>query len=138
MSLLPFDRHPSGRKLRQFAGCLTVVAAALLVQALRAGREIDPFTAGSLGFCLLGIGGLLKPALCRPVYLALAVITFPFGWVISWVLLGLVFYGLFLPIGLLLRLAGRDPLQRRRAKNAASYWTPVRRPRKMESYFSQF
>ncbi len=37
-------------------------------------------------------------------------------------ILGLVYYGCFLPVGLLLRLSGKDPLNRRKQENIESYW----------------
>jgi len=42
------------------------------------------------------------------------------GWLNTRILLGLVFYVLMLPIGLVLRLTGK--LQYQRTPNAASYW----------------
>ena len=44
--------------------------------------------------------------------MGLAVITFPIGFVLSYVILGLLFYAIIAPIGLLLRLFGKDPLDR--------------------------
>ena len=39
------------------------------------------------------------------------VLAFPIGWTVSQVILAVMFYGLFTPIGLVFRLIGRDPLQ---------------------------
>jgi hypothetical protein len=39
------------------------------------------------------------------------------------IVLGLVFFVVVMPIGVIKRLSGWDPL-RRRAPSAASYWTP--------------
>ena len=44
--------------------------------------------------------------------------------IVSPVIMALLFYGTILPIGLLMRLTGKDPLRRKLDKNAASYWLP--------------
>ena len=44
------------------------------------------------------------------------VLAFPIGWTVSQVILLLMFYGLFTPIGLVFRLIGRDPLHRARRR----------------------
>lgn len=44
--------------------------------------------------------------------------------IISPVILALLFYVTFTPIGLLMRAFGKDPMRRRRNKSATSYWIP--------------
>ena len=70
---------------------------------------------------LLGTG-LALPIALKPIY-------FPYMWlarIVAFVnihlLLGLVFYTLFMLIGLGMRLLGRDPLDRKIAPDAESYW----------------
>ncbi len=70
---------------------------------------------------LLG-AGLALPVVLKPIY-------FPYMWlarIVAFVnihlLLGLVFYTLFTLIGLGMRLLGRDPLDRKIAPDAESYW----------------
>jgi hypothetical protein len=46
------------------------------------------------------------------------------GFVNSRVLLAVLFYLLIAPVGVLVRLFGHDPLQRRRKKSGDSYWVP--------------
>lgn len=42
--------------------------------------------------------------------------------IVSPVIMGLLFYGTVAPIGLLMRLAGKDPLRLKRDPQASSYW----------------
>jgi hypothetical protein len=49
-----------------------------------------------------------------------------------------VWYLVFAPIGLLLRLAGYDPLGRRFEPKRDSYWTPHAGQRPMQRYFRQY
>ncbi|MBL8324581.1 MAG: hypothetical protein JNJ89_06440 [Rubrivivax sp.] len=44
--------------------------------------------------------------------------------VISPIALAILFYVVFTPVGLLMRLFGKDPLKLARDKDAASYWVP--------------
>ena len=76
--------------------------------------------------------GLALPIALKPIY-------FPYMWlarVVAFVnihlLLGLVFYTLFTLIGLGMRLLGRDPLDRKIAPDADSYWQ-----RRASSLFSR-
>lgn len=61
----------------------------------------------------------------------------PAGWVVSRVLLAAVFYGVITPIGLMLRLGGRDLLGLRLDRGASSYWR-VRGPGEGGRYFRQW
>ena len=54
------------------------------------------------------------------------------------VLLLLVFYGVVTPIGLVLRLAGRDPMHRKLDRAAATYWVRRPQPQGVERYFRQY
>jgi hypothetical protein len=74
---------------------------------------------------LLSVGGLVLPALIRPIFVGLILLTFPIGWVVSHLLLGLIFYGVVTPIGLILRISGHDPLQLKKPGGNSVWKTPV-------------
>jgi hypothetical protein len=82
--------------------------------------------------------GAVFPAAIRPIFIALMVVTFPIGFVISHILLGFLYYGVFTPIGLLLRLSGRDSMGQKIDKSATTYFTKHTGPRDSASYFKQF
>jgi len=44
------------------------------------------------------------------------------GRVVSPIVLGVIFYGVFTPVGFVMRLAGRDIMRRRFEPGSASYW----------------
>ena len=48
------------------------------------------------------------------------------GWVNSRIILGIIFYGLVLPMGALMRLFKTDPMQRQFQKKLDSYRIPSR------------
>jgi Saxitoxin biosynthesis operon protein SxtJ len=129
---------PPRTTLRQFAGLWLVVWGGLaLWQAFVRGR-------GELGLALgafaltIGLVGLARPQWVRVIYVGWMVLAFPIGWMISQVMLVVMFFGLFAPIGLVFRLLGRDPLQRARQPEPKSYWTPKPAPADLRHYFKQF
>ena len=74
----------------------------------------------------------------RIVFLLASYATFPIGFVVSYVILAVVYYLVLTPIGLVLRLTGYDPMQRRFDRNAKTYWTPREQEESTEQYFRQF
>src|SRR5207237_1080980 len=81
---------------------------------------------------------VLRPGILRPLYLALTIGTYPVGWVVSHVVLAVIFYGVFTAVALVFRLLGRDALQRRLEPEAASYWQPRTPSRDPRTYFQTF
>lgn len=62
----------------------------------------------------------------------------PIGLVIGEVAILSIYYAVFLPIGLVFRLCGRDTLQRSFDRQAASYWQSKERPKSAAQYYRQF
>jgi len=64
---------------------------------------------------------LVFPLALQPVYY----LWMRFGLVMNWIntrlILGLLFYGIFLPVGLFFKLIGRDPMNRKFDKKMSSY-----------------
>jgi hypothetical protein len=57
----------------------------------------------------------------RPLYYGWMRLVYPIGWVISHVALAIVYYGIMTPLGLVMRLFGRDKLERRLEPTVESY-----------------
>lgn len=135
MSLISINWKPDNRQLRQF-GFIGLVAlgavGAWIFFKHRFWVDMTPATAAKTAYILWAIGaafGLLAaaaPQMLKPVFLAMTIITLPIGLVISHVVLVLLFYGVITPLGLIFRLMGRDPMNRRLLPEAKSYWE--RRP----------
>ena len=71
--------------------------------------------------CILWVWALLLPATLSPVYRVWMTIGHGLGWVNTRIILGIMFYIVFLPVGLLLKLAGKDPLTRNIDKSINTY-----------------
>lgn len=70
---------------------------------------------------------LLAPWLLLPLNRLWGVIAARLSRLLNFVLLAAFFYLFILPMGLILRLAGRDPLPRTADRKAKTYWAPVNR-----------
>ena len=60
------------------------------------------------------------------------------GWILSSVVLAVLYYLVLTPIGVLLRLTGYDPMKRRFDRTAKTYWLPRNSDTETERYFKQF
>jgi hypothetical protein len=80
----------------------------------------------------------MVPPLKKPLYLGWIYLAFPIGWSVSLLLMAVVYYGMFMPVGLFMRLLGRDALQRKLDPDAKSYWVPHVQQTDTSRYFQQF
>ena len=130
-----FARHPPPSSLRWFAAIWLVWFTGFAGMAWILGDS--PLSAWVLlgVAALVGSIGLARPRLIRPLFVGSLVITTPIGWLVSRLLLVLVFSCLFTPIGLFFRLIGRDALNRQFDPNRESYWSPKQTARNLRSYF---
>ncbi len=111
----------SRRAVRKFGilfCCLSAVISAFL---LFKGRGGWPWFAGASLF-FLGTGLVGYPVL-KPVYQAWMKFAFLLGWLNTRLILGVFFYLILTPIGLVLRLTGRDLLDRKIDPAARTYWS---------------
>ena len=145
--MVEINWQPDERTLRQF-GWIALGGFGLV--ALLAWNEWLVFS-GGLGTArepvagiLAGLGllsaafSLVAPRANKPIFLGLTLLSYPIGFVLSYVIMGFLFYGLITPVGLVFRLIGKDPLNRRFDPQAATYWTDPRPRRGKDSYFRQF
>ena len=113
--------HPGAKQLRQFAViCLFGFAAAGIVLWRSSGSVWPAALLATFGI-LVCLTGLVRPRRVYPVYVVLLAVSLPVGWVVSGILLRLVFFGVITPTGVLFRLLGRDALLLHRPQGV-SYW----------------
>ncbi len=138
MSLIQINRNPTIRELRIF-GAGFLVFFALVGWGVYRRTGLLPAAGAVWALAILvPVIGLIVPEVLRLAYLGLTYATFPIGFVISHTVLAIVYYLVLTPIGLILRLCGRDPLQRRRNPQAQTYWVPHVPTTDVRRYFRQF
>ena len=146
-SVIDLNLKPEAKTLRQF-GWIALVGfgfvAALawyekLIFSFGLG-DARPIVAGGFA-ALAGISAffsLVYPKANWPIYVGLAILTFPIGFVLSYLIMATLFYLIITPVGLLLRLTKTDPMNRKLLPEAETYWVDAGPPRPSESYFKQF
>ena len=145
--MIDLNLHPDRATLRKF-GFVALVAFGLLGGLVLWKRSLVGIPLGEaaskVAVVLWGIGivstlfSFVAPRLNRYLYVALTLLTFPIGFVVSHLFLGIVFYLVLSPVGLVMRLFGRDPLHRTFDREAASYWVDHANPKSVEEYFRQY
>ena len=113
----------SARELRKFglvlSGAFAVFSALLL---LRGG---DAWHVTAALSALLIVTGILFPTLLRPLEWFWMKLAFVMGFVVTNVLLTLVFLIAVIPTGFIMRMLGKDPLGMRPDGRRDSYWKDI-------------
>ena len=126
-------RHPRPRTLREFAVCLVVLGG---LAALWSGGGV--WLIVGIVAAILGLVGVTRPSVLRPLFVGWMMAIFPVAWLVSTVVLMLIYFGIFTPMALTFRLFGRDTLGRRFEPDRQSYWEDRPQPESVERYFRQY
>jgi hypothetical protein len=129
-------RNPSRKTLRQFAAAWIVFCGLLAVRSYRHGYHTLAFGL-AIAAVIIGVPGLIIPTCVRWIFVGWMTLAFPIGWLVSQLMMAVMFYVILTPVALIFRIRGRDLLHRNRATNRTSYWLPKRSPEDVRSYFRQ-
>ena len=125
------------RELRQFGITIAVVLGILGSWFIWQGKGGSSILL-TIAILFLSLG-LFLPSLLKPLqklWMTLAVLL---GWLMTRVILIVLFYLVVTPIGLLARICGKDFLNRKFNKEAESYWIPRKAPTPdKKNYENQF
>ena len=111
------------KELRKFGLVMTVPLALIGGYLWWKGRGAYPYVLGAATFFLLS--GLLVPQLLRPIEKVWMKFAEIMGAIMTRVILSVAFYLMITPLGLVLRLMGKDLLHLRFEKDCESYWIPA-------------
>jgi hypothetical protein len=148
MALIEINWNPDRKQLRSFAmlwfvffalaGAMAAWRAGLFAAGAHPpGAWVVPAVLWTVSVAVSAVG-LAFPGAIRPVYLLWMGLSFPIGWTVSHILLGVTYFGLFTLVGGIFRLMGRDALARRLDRNAGTYWVQRPPPGDAGRYFKQF
>ena len=108
------------KELRNFAliwcGIFLIISIAPLLQGKSIREWAIPF---AIFFLIIAF---TKPAILQPFYTIWTKIGDIIGSIVSKIMLTVLFYAVFTPVAVILRLIGKDPLNKKLDKNADSYW----------------
>ena len=139
MALVRIDWNPRLRLLRQLGLVVLPIAGAAAAAVAHWKWHNQPAAIAALAVAAAGfLVGLVRPSLLRPLFVGLNLVTFPIGWVASYLLLTLLFFAVFVPAAAIMKLAGRDPMTRALDRSATSYWLARKQKSELGRYFRQF
>jgi hypothetical protein len=142
------DWSPDDKKLRNFGFIGVFVFGLLGAWARLRGHvlfwDLSPEAARTVAWSLWGLAGacgaaaVAAPRFLLPLYTGLMLVALPIGYVVSHVAFASIYYLVLTPIGVCMRLAGRDPLARPIDKQCASYWFQRPPAPPAERFFRQY
>ena len=138
MALLQTDREPTPGELRLF-GVLQLVFLGLI-----GGLVLHRTGSWALAIVVWTVTLLLSafyyamPTAQHMVFQTWMTLVYPIGWIISHILLVVLFYVVITPIGWILRLCRYDGLQRQLDRSTSTYWTSHHPIEDTKRYFQQF
>jgi hypothetical protein len=116
-------RQAGSAKLRSFGLIMAIpliIVAALLFWKSRAAA---PYWAGAAA--LMALLGLVLPRVLKPLYVVWMTFAYYLSFVMTYIILTLFYFVAVTPAGLIMRLFGKDPMNRRFPGKEASYWVPA-------------
>ena len=130
------DHSATRKELRHFGLLVGAVFAVLGIWPLVFRNEPLRWWALGPGGLLILLGAIL-PQVLAPIQKGWMWVGHVLGWINTRILLGIVFYGLVTPIGLVFRLMGKGTMRQVFAKDSATYRV-VRTPRPRSHMKLQF
>lgn len=139
MALVSLNREPTARLLRQFAAIWFPAACATIGWAVFRRTHAWPWVLAIwIPAFLISVAGVVRPSLMKPIWIGWMTAVFPIGWAISHLVLAVTYYLVLTPVGLALRVVGRDPMQRTLDRRATTYWQKHDQITDPSRYFRQF
>ena len=138
MAAITINTSPSQRDLRWFGLLLPVFFAIAGALVWRRTESLSSAVA------LWALGGTVSalfafwPASRRRIYVGWMYAVYPIGWTVSHLLLGIVYFVVITPIGIVVRVLLRDPLERHFDRAASTYWVRHNPERRIERYLRQY
>lgn len=130
--------QPTKKVLRQFAAAwLAFLLAWAAHQWLARSHQTAALILVALAAVVGGLG-LAFPATIRWIYVGCIIVAFPVGWVVSQVMLALLYYGVITPVAFFFRLRGRDLLHRKPPQESTTFWAAKNLPADVRRYFRQY
>ena len=120
------DQHVEGSSDRAFGLVFAVVFLVIAGWPLFHGEAIRWWSAGVAA--MFALVALVKPALLAGLNRLWMKLGILLGKVVSPIALGILFYVVITPIGVMIRLTGKDPLRLKFEPDADSYWIPREPP----------
>jgi polyferredoxin len=110
----------SNKDLRKFG--ITVGAAFIIIAAFLFWKQSDIYFYFGIAGLFLFLAGLISPVILKPVNKAWMVLAILMGWLMTRVILTILFFVILTPISFLSKLFRKDFLNLKIDHNKESYW----------------
>jgi len=130
--------NPTERILRQFSGIWVAFFGAIAAWQEYHHHRHELALVLTVLAVTVGPLGIAWPRTVRPVFIGWMALAHPIGWIVSGVVLGAVFYGLFTPVAWIFRTVGRDELRLKRQPHTETYWRAKPGATDKAQYLRQF
>ena len=136
MSMVQINWKPDSTELRKFG--VSMIVGFAIIGGVLYWRDHVSVAYGCFVFgAVSGLLGLTGTRAALPIYVAWMAVAFVMGNIVSRLLLALVYYGLFTPMGLAMRLGGRDALRLKRT-DVKTYWSDIPESQRVNDCERQF
>jgi hypothetical protein len=112
-------KSPTKKQLRSFglilAGGFSVIALAPLIR----GHNLRSWAL--VVAAIFGLGGLIVPMALRPLFGVWMAIGEVLAWINTRIILTILYYGLIVPTGMILRMTGKDPMRLKFERDVDTY-----------------
>jgi len=117
----------NNNNLRKFGITISICCLLLIpiILLLRHKLIMLPFTLTAAAFFTAAV---ISPRILKPVYVIWMRLAFVLGWFNSRLILIVLFYLVFTPMGLLMKLFGKDLLELKIERQKDSYWKRKEKP----------
>ena len=132
----PPSQQPTPRDLRQFGLLVGGIFSVIALWPVVFRSESPRLWAMSLG-CLLILLGAIAPLYLKQVHRGWTKIGHVLGSINTKIILGIIYYLLITPMGLVMRLVGKDPMHRAVREKVDTYRV-IRAPRPRQHMRNQF
>ena len=125
------------REWRKFGIALAVLL--FIISTVQYFKQIELYSYFLVASVLFLLSALALPILIKPVFIVFSYIGFGMGWVMTRIILFILFYLFITPISILARKFGNRFLDLRFDRTKESYWLPVKENRNnRENFEKQF
>ncbi len=135
--MIKIDFHPSTKILKEFAWIALFGFPLMATMLMWLHLDWQP---NALVYTLYALGPVtlllrfIHPKAVQPIYIGLSLLAIPIGWVVSNILLRVIYYLLFTPMALWFRIIGKDAMNRSLQPEAETYWQDHPQNRRPASY----
>lgn len=110
----------TSRNLRKFG--LTMGVALFVINIFVLLRHKHGASPVALLSAFFFLSSLITPVILKPVYIFWMRLAFMLSWINTRLILIIIFYLIFSPLGFIIKLCGKDLLERKIDRSKSSYW----------------